>query len=197
MINAHDIVYFDKQVIENNDLPDWVTLSDHVFATVRRAMTDYSETLPIGLRGTARNQRFALEIPTRMVQKVIHPWEITDRESFRQTDIAQFPVYQQFHAAREILSGTKWGVGGSLGFELTTDIPAVKETSDFDLLLYVDTPAGLPLKAIQSHPDFFEQFDTQVITTQGGFSLKEYLRNPEKKILLKTTEGPKLTKEIW
>ena len=116
MINAHDIVCFDKQVIENNDLPDWVTLSDHVFATVRRAMTDYSETLPIGLRGTARNQRFAPEIPTRMVQKVIHPWEITDRESFRQTDIAQFPVYQQFHAAREILSGTKWGVGGSLGF---------------------------------------------------------------------------------
>ncbi len=61
----------------------------------------------------------------------------------------------------------------------------------------MDTPAGLPLKAIQSHPDFFEQFDTQVITTQGGFSLKEYLRNPEKKILLKTTEGQKLTKEIW
>ncbi len=31
MINAHDIVCFDKQVIENNDLPGRVTLSDHVF----------------------------------------------------------------------------------------------------------------------------------------------------------------------
>ena len=71
------------------------------------------------------------------------------------------------------------GIGGSLGFELSTGIPAVKETSDFDLLLYADSPIELPIQAIQSHPAF-EQFDTQVITSKGGFSLKEYLRTPEK-----------------
>ncbi len=65
-----------------------------------------------------------------------------------------YPVYQQFHAARNILSGCKWGIGGSLGFELSTGIPAVKETSDFDLLLYANSPIELPIQVIQSHPAF-------------------------------------------
>jgi phosphoribosyl-dephospho-CoA transferase len=196
MITAHDIVLFDKKEIQQ-ELPEWLVLSQQVYGVVRRAEPSDPEVLPIGLRGAARNQRLALEIPTASVQKVIHPWEIIDRESFRQEEIIHFPAYQQFHAARDILSGYKWGIGGSLGFELTSGIKAVKETSDFDLLLYADSPAGLPLQAIQAHSDFFEQLDTQVITSKGGFSLKEYLRTPEKKILLKTTAGPKLTKEIW
>lgn len=196
MITAHDIVLFDKKEIQQ-ELPEWLILSQQVYGVVRRAEPSDPEVLPIGLRGVTRNQRLALEIPTASVQKVIHPWEIIDRESFREEEIAQFPAYQQFHAARDILSGHKWGIGGSLGFELTSGIKAVKETSDFDLLLYADSPAGLPLQAIQTHSDFFEQLDTQVITSKGGFSLKEYLRTPEKKILLKTTAGPKLTKEIW
>lgn len=39
---------------------------------------------------------------------------------------------------RNILLGCKWGIGGSLGFELLIGILVVKEISDFDLLLYVD-----------------------------------------------------------
>ncbi|EPH97701.1 malonate decarboxylase holo-[acyl-carrier-protein] synthase [Enterococcus faecalis 13-SD-W-01] len=196
MITAHDIVLFDKKEIKE-ELPEWLKLSQQVYGVVRRSEPSDPAFLPIGLRGSARNQRFALEILSDSIQKVIHPWTIIDQESFREKEIASFPAYQQFHAARDILSGYKWGVGGSLGFELASGIQAVKETSDFDLLLYADSPAGLPLQAIQSHSDFFEQFDTQVITSKGGFSLKEYLRTPEKKILLKTTTGPKLTKEIW
>ncbi|WP_458114886.1 malonate decarboxylase holo-ACP synthase [Enterococcus faecium] len=196
MIQAHDIVVFDKKEIKK-ELPEWLKLSQQVYGVVRRAEPADRGVLPIGLRGTARNQRLALEIPSDSVQKVIYPWTIIDRESFREKEVAPFPVYQQFHAARNILSGCKWGIGGSLGFELSTGIPAVKETSDFDLLLYADSPIELPIQAIQSHPAFFEQFDTQVITSKGGFSLKEYLRTPEKKLLLKTTTGPKLTEEIW
>ncbi|WP_165005667.1 MULTISPECIES: malonate decarboxylase holo-ACP synthase [unclassified Enterococcus] len=197
MIQAHDVVIFDKQVIEQQTLPEWLILSEKMYGTVRRALPKDPSQLGIGLRGFARNQRLALEIPMQAVQKVVHPWEIIDQESFRQSEIAQFPVYQQYHVARELLSGYKWGVGGSLGFELTTGIQAVKETSDFDLLIYADSPIGLPNAAIQSHPDFFEQFDTQVITSKGGFALKEYLRLPDKKILLKTAAGPELTREIW
>ncbi|MDU0990319.1 MAG: malonate decarboxylase holo-ACP synthase, partial [Enterococcus faecium] len=186
MIQAHDIVLFDKHEIERFPLPEWVVLTEKMFGTVRRALTDHAEILPIGLRGPARNQRWATEISKHAVKQVIHPWDIIEQESYRQEKIMDYPVYQQFHAARNILSGCKWGIGGSLGFELSTGIPAVKETSDFDLLLYADSPIELPIQAIRSHPAFFEQFDTQVVTRQGGFSLKEYLREPEKKILLKT-----------
>ncbi|MBH8458696.1 hypothetical protein I8R59_29970, partial [Klebsiella pneumoniae] len=139
MIQAHDIVLFDKHEIERFPLPEWVVLTEKMFGTVRRASTDHAEILPIGLRGPARNQRWATEISKHAVKQVIHPWDIIEQESYRQEKIMDYPVYQQFHAARNILSGCKWGIGGSLGFELSTGIPAVKETSDFDLLLYADS----------------------------------------------------------
>lgn len=55
MIQAHDIVLFDKHEIEGFTLPEWVVLTEKMFGTVRRASTDHAEILPIGLRGPARN----------------------------------------------------------------------------------------------------------------------------------------------
>ncbi len=62
MIQAHDIVLFDKHEIEGFTLPEWVVLTEKMFGTVRRASTDHAEILPIGLRGPARNQRWSTEI---------------------------------------------------------------------------------------------------------------------------------------
>lgn len=197
MKSTHDIVRFDREIIQQPALVAQLALTKQVFGVIRRGIASQSDLVPVGLRGVARNQRFALEIPADAIQAVIHPWEITTRESFRVNEVAQFPAYAQYHAARKILSGFKWGVGGSLGFELSSGISAIKPTSDFDLLLYANAPAELPLTVIAANHSFFEQFDTQVITAKGGFALKEYLRTPAKKILLKTDAGPLLTKELW
>lgn len=194
---AHDIVRFNQAAIQQRELVRQLALSKQVFGVIRRALPSQPDLVPIGLRGVARHQRFALEIPITAIQAIVHPWEITARESFRAAEIAQFPVYEQYHVAQKILAGLKWGVGGSLGFELTSRIQAVKPTSDFDLLLYANGPTEIPLAVITKNRLFFEQFDTQVITPKGGFALKEYLRTPDKKILLKTDTGPILTKELW
>ncbi|MGM0123085.1 malonate decarboxylase holo-[acyl-carrier-protein] synthase [Enterococcus sp. AZ194] len=193
-MKAHDIVQFHKKnlLIE---WPEWFEETAPLYATVRRGVAGEGQ-IPVGLRGHERNQRFAFELPTEAVTAVIHPWQLIEKESFRKEEIAQYPVYQAFNQAKELLKETKWGVGGSLGFELATDFPTVKKTSDFDLLIYVTEPADLP-KALQQNPDYFQQVDTQVLTKKGGFALKEYLRNPEKKLLLKTIHGPRLTDELW
>ncbi|KAF1297812.1 malonate decarboxylase holo-[acyl-carrier-protein] synthase [Enterococcus sp. JM4C] len=195
-MDAHDIVQFQKTEALQVDWPDWFCETDPLYATVRRG-TATQNKLPVGLRGKERSQRFAFELPQEAVTAVIHPWQLTEKESFRKTEIAQYPVYLAFQQAKKILKGSKWGVGGSLGFELATGFPTVKETSDFDLLIYTKELADLPLTVIQQNLEYFHQVDTQIITEKGGFALKEYLRNHGKKLLLKTITGPVLTDELW
>jgi phosphoribosyl-dephospho-CoA transferase len=196
-MEAHDIVRFNQAAVLNIDWPDWFQpTTEFVYATVRRDSLK-AGLLPVGLRGKQRNQRFAFELAEELVAEVIHPWSLIEKNSFRHAEILNFSAYQAYLQARTLLSGTKWGVGGSLGFELATNQPTVKETSDFDLLLYAKEPAELPLTAIQQHPEIFQPLDMQVITVKGGFALKEYLQHPDKKILLKTINGPILTNELW
>ena len=193
---AHDIVQF--HMIENMtaEWPLWFEKSTPFYATVRRAVAEKGY-VPVGLRGKERNQRFAFELPLEAIDAVIQPWSLIKKPSFREEEIAHYPAYQAYQQALKILQGVKWGVGGSLGFELATGHPTVKPTSDFDLLIYANEPAELPLAVIQQHIAYFQKVDTQVISLKGGFSLKEYLQNPEKKLLMKTISGPILTDELW
>ena len=194
---AHDIVLIDNQAFADLVLPDWLHQREKMYATVRRGIPQSPQHILVGFRGTKREQRFGTEILSKYVMATIHPWQLIAKESFRQNDIADYPVYRQYREAQQLLSDCKWGVGGSLGFELASDQTAIKVTSDLDLLLYADSATQLPLQLIQDNKVFFNDLDIQVITKKGGFSLKEYLRNPQKKLLLKTDEGPKLTNEIW
>ena len=195
-MNAHDIVQF--HITENMSVtwPEWFEKTTPFYATIRRGRAEKGY-LPVGLRGKERNQRFAFELLLEAVDTVIQPWSLIKKSSFREEEIAHYPVYQAYKQAAEILQGAKWGVGGSLGFELATGRPTVKPTSDFDLLIYANEPAELPLLAIQQHLAYFQQVDTQIISQKGGFSLKEYLKNPSKKLLMKTISGPVLTDELW
>lgn len=194
---AHDIVLIDNQALADLVLPDWLQQREKMYATVRRGIPQSPQHILVGFRGTKREQRFGTEILSKYVMATIHPWQLIAKESFRQKDIADYPVYRQYREAQRLLCDCQWGVGGSLRFELASDQTAIKVTSDLDLLLYADSATQLPLQLIQDNKDFFNNLDIQVITKKGGFSLKEYLRNPQKKLLLKTDEGPKLTNEIW
>lgn len=193
----HDIVKLAPQSFADSQLPAWVKATQLLYGTVRRGTPENKNSVLVGLRGEKRNQRFGCELSKTQILAVSHPWELTDKHSFRQEVVCDYPAYQLYQTARQQLFGCRWGVGGSLGFELATDLAALRPGSDLDLLLYTDTKADLPDTAFQKAPDFFEKVDIQVITAKGGFSLKEYLRAPDKKILLKTNQGPILTRSIW
>ncbi|MFC4771397.1 malonate decarboxylase holo-ACP synthase [Enterococcus hermanniensis] len=197
MICAHDIVLLDKKVLKNIELPGWFAETDRLYATVRRGIPHDAGSILVGLRGKERQQRFGFEATLNKVEEVIHPWELVTKNSFRQAEVAAYPVYHQYREAQLLLKNYHWGVGGSLGFELATQRATIKSSSDLDLLLYADSAAELPMKEIEENMAFFEKLDTQIISQKGGFALKEYLSQPSKKILLKTNKGPKLTTEIW
>lgn len=197
MIRAHDIVLLDKTALKNVELPEWVEETDQLFATVRRGMPLEADSVLVGLRGRERQQRFGFETTLNKVEEVIHPWELVTRNSFREAEVTEYSVYQQYREAQLLLKNHHWGVGGSLGFELATQRATIKPSSDLDLLLYANSAAELPMEIIKENLAFFEKLDTQIISQKGGFALKEFLSQPSKKILLKTNEGPKLTTEIW
>lgn len=198
MLEAHDIVKLKPGCLQATQLPDWLTNRELFYATVRRAVVASSQ-VPIGLRGPNRSQRFGLIIGLDDVEQIIKPYDLCTNLSFRHHEVQAYPAYQKFLDAQNIFAKTaiKWGVGGSLAYELASNEPTIKLTSDFDLLIYCQTLNDFPLTLINTYSAFFNDLDTQVITPKGGFALKEYLRTPNKKILLKTIQGPLLTTEIW
>jgi phosphoribosyl-dephospho-CoA transferase len=92
-----------------------------------------------------------------------------------------------------------WGPGGSAGYELASGIPAVRDGSDLDLILFVPkkldmTEAQDLWRIISSAPG---KVDALVETPFCGFSLQEFVTALPRKILLRTSDGRILGSNPW
>ena len=92
-----------------------------------------------------------------------------------------------------------WGPGGSVGYELASGIPAVRDGSDLDFILFV--PRQLETTEVQdlwrmisSAPG---KVDVLVETSLCGFSLKEFATTSQRKILLRTSDGRIFGSNPW
>jgi phosphoribosyl-dephospho-CoA transferase len=90
-----------------------------------------------------------------------------------------------------------WGITGSTGYAIATDIPVLHADSDLDLLIRAPQPLTHDeLRQWQAQVETLPcRADTQVETPFGAFALNEWLR--EGRVLLKTTTGPRLTNTPW
>ncbi len=90
-----------------------------------------------------------------------------------------------------------WGVTGSTGYALATEIPVLHAASDLDLLIRASQP--LDREALLEWQTRVAQLpcraDTQVETPYGAFALNEWLRDG--RALLKTSRGARLTATPW
>ncbi|PLM84650.1 phosphoribosyl-dephospho-CoA transferase, partial [Klebsiella variicola] len=90
-----------------------------------------------------------------------------------------------------------WGVTGSTGYALATEIPVLHAASDLDLL--IRAPQPLDREALREWQARVAQLpcraDTQVETPYGAFALNEWLRDG--RALLKTSHGARLTATPW
>lgn len=90
-----------------------------------------------------------------------------------------------------------WGVTGSTGYALATEIPVLHAASDLDLL--IRAPQPLDREALLEWQTRVAQLpcraDTQVETPYGAFALNEWLRDG--RALLKTSRGARLTATPW
>jgi phosphoribosyl-dephospho-CoA transferase len=92
-----------------------------------------------------------------------------------------------------------WGPGGSVGYELASGIPAVRDDSDLDFILFAPrrleiTEAQDLWRMISSAPG---KVDALVETRFCGFSLEEFVTTSHRQILLRTSEGRILGSNPW
>ncbi|WP_369789490.1 malonate decarboxylase holo-ACP synthase [Rouxiella sp. WC2420] len=198
---AHDLVWSKQRpfAAEGQVLPDWVASGwqTHLPLVVRRDIHN-SDCLPVGVRGISRSQRAAAWIDPAEVSRIVTPESLVADANrlLRSTFVSQQPVQ-----ALITLIGLRlpwvWGVTGSCGYALATDIPVMHADSDLDLLIRCDTA-----QPREEFSDFYRQLtllpcraDVQINTPQGGFSLSEWLRGGS--VLLKTACGPRLVDNPW
>ncbi|MGQ3378864.1 malonate decarboxylase holo-ACP synthase [Priestia endophytica] len=195
-LKPHDLIKLsslrDGFLAEENELPQWAqhSLQASPYVVVRRAPFR-GEYIPVGVRGKKRSERFGLYISKSVISKVISPIQL--QESFPSKERQHLKAFQTLKQVRELLqTEERWGLGGSVGFELATGVQTVKETSDVDVILYKEDVVNIKKarEFLAYLDDLQSRVDISVETKFGSFSLMEYCS--KESFLLKTIEGPKL-----
>lgn len=158
--------------------------------------------VPVGVRGVKREQRFAGYISIKIVaaENLITPdalihgtWDVLSKS--RQ----ELPAIKALPKIVPIMKEYKWGIGGSVGFELASRQATAKNSSDLDLILYEKKHLSREVASVllKKLNQFGVHADLQVVHGQKGFSLEEFVNNTSKTILVKTANGPKLSRDPW
>jgi len=201
-IKPHDLLYVNyTDLILEEKLPDWVNqnrLTD--WAVVRRDQMN-DDLIPVGLREKNRNERFACWVKQADIIKVVTPYDLIAENYLQQVSEKrqrEFEIFKTFKLLGNYLSNYKWGVGGSLGYELASQRPAIKQTSDIDVLIESNHPLTPSQKQelLSICKNMSNRMDIQIITPFGGCSLLELCQN-NTHVLLKTISGPMLVENPW
>ena len=171
IMRVHDLLEIDAQAFieASPSAPGWVVESLHAapFVVVRRA-PQVQGLVAVGVRGEARNQRWAGACVPSSIRSVLTPVELMSRAqlavaiapSARQilADSGQpgrhpapVPLQSRFDTVPALRSLTlladnptwsslphTWGPGGSVGFELATGRSTASLQSDLDLVIYAN-----------------------------------------------------------
>ena len=193
-MNAHDLLWGMTPMHLPADAPIWVNEAIQAGhpVVVRRAIAEPG-SVPVGVRGRLREQRFAAVMPVAAVQRRVTPYALRGVLSAR-----DLPALRALAALRPALANEDWGVTGSAGFELATGIEALHEQSDLDLLLRTPQPltrgAAEDLLAILDTAPC--SVDLQLQTPFGAVALREWAGG-SRRVLLKTASGAHLVLDPW
>lgn len=178
--------------------PDWVAtaLRAAPWVVVRRASASVGR-VAVGVRGKARAQRFAMQVPDIAITDLLAPEDLTARVASLNRDL---PAARALRSLPALLDETAlpWGPTGSVGYELATGLPTVNAGSDVDLLL---RPARLPTRAklTDLHAALGRlpaRVDCQIETNAGAVALSELVSGAPQ-LLLRTPTGPRLIPAPW
>lgn len=202
MFQPHDLLCLQPGAELQTDvpLPDWArdVLSAMHPVVVRRGMRSPA-SIPVGLRGATRGQRFAAQADAAQVLRVIKPESLTQAVLSLPEARRQLPALLMLrHLQQELCLEQVWGPAGSVGFELASGLPVVKPGSDLDIV--VRAPAPVSRGEAQAMCSLFAnslcRCDVSLDTPCGGVSLLEWARGDDK-VLLKTDRGPRLVDDPW
>jgi phosphoribosyl-dephospho-CoA transferase len=155
--------------------------------------------IPVGVRGAQRHERCAGFTGLSEVLEIRRPDQLRlllAEDSRRALQAFRTLSYLESHLAGLDMS---WGPGGSVGYELASGIPAVRDDSDLDFILFAPTKLDIAdsqelWRMISSAPG---KVDALVETPFCGFSLEEFATTSPRKILLRTSDGRILGSNPW
>jgi phosphoribosyl-dephospho-CoA transferase len=202
-VRTHDLLEIDPErfLSLHASVPEWAAevLQRVPFLVVRRGLVS-GQAIPVGVRGTERNQRWAAECSPALVKSITTPPQLLKRSvpMFRADSV---PAFGSLLLLKDRWTDfdRPWGPGGSIGFELATGSRVAKPESDLDIVIYADehitTDEAKSLCALAS--GLPAAVDIRVETRTCGFSLKEYASRGLAPILLRTPCGVKLASVSW
>ena len=195
-LQAHDLLWGMRCDFLDSNAPVWVkaTIAQEQPVVVRRATTD-STVVAVGIRGTARHQRYATQMPVSAITKQLKP------EALSNVDLDGFPhLMNQLQMIQNILNQKHWiwGYTGSVAFELATGIQTVTENSDIDLLIRTEEflTKDEAKQLLQQLEQTELKLDVQLQTPKGGVALKEWASSTGK-VLLKLNDSAVLANNPW
>ncbi|MBN3758527.1 malonate decarboxylase holo-ACP synthase [Paraburkholderia sp. Tr-20389] len=198
---AHDILRV-RRLEAFDEEPAWVrdAFARAPFVVVRRAQAA-AGFVAVGVRGTARNERYGTWTRIEDIDAVFRPEALLSLRSDRPV-LPAFVALDALRRDTSCLASFTWGPTGSTGFELATGTPAVTSTSDLDLLIRMPNrlthddasriQAWLDAHAAQAGV----RIDAQLETPAGGVALAEYASR-KSRVMARQASGPQLVADPW
>jgi|ERR1700722_4119028 len=155
--------------------------------------------IPVGVRGAQRHERCAGFTRLSEVIEIRRPDQL--RLTLANDARRALQAFRTLSYLESQLAGLNmsWGPGGSVGYELASGIPAVRDSSDLDFILFAPekldmTDAQDLWRTISRAPG---KVDALVETSFCGFSLEEFVTTSPGKILLRSNDGRILGSNPW
>ncbi len=180
--------------------PAWAhaALTRTPFVVVRHAPSE-AGTIPVGVRGHARNERFGFHLARETIARRVTPEQLVSERAWTYSSAA-FPAIVQLPFVEAALSptGYAWGPAGSVAFELATGCPTVTSDSDLDLIVRLPERVS-PDEIARLHASLRSavvRIDVRV-EVPGGFASLSELAAARPTVLLRTAAGPRMVRDPW
>lgn len=193
---AHDLLWGMTPAQLPVDAPAWVveSLNAGQPVVVRRAVSP-ADQIAVGVRGRSREQRYAASMMIAAITRRVMPEELCHVQIDR--DLPALDALAQLRPALDAC-GWVWGVSGSAGFELASEVAALHHGSDLDLILR--TPQSLAREQARDLVALFDAapcaVDMQLQTPFGAVALREWA-GASPRVLLKNAIEACLVTDPW
>lgn len=194
----HDLLWLSESNALEGVSEEWVASQwrPQLPVVVRRDVNTDAR-IPVGVRGMRRDQRAAGWVNAAKIKRVVSPESLASRELLMKSPFVSMPPVQGAIQLALREWPWIWGITGSVGYALATEVPVLHADSDLDLI--IRCPERVEREALLEWQQVIGQLlcraDTQIETPLGAFALAEWLRDG--RVLLKTSSGPHLVTDPW
>jgi len=194
----HDLLWLSESNALEGVSEEWVASQWRpALPVVVRRDVKHEGRIPVGVRGMRRDQRAAGWVNAAKIKRVVSPESLAARELLVKSPFVSMPPVQGAIQLALREWPWVWGITGSVGYALATEVPVLHADSDLDLIIRCPEPVEhkLLLEWQQVIGQLLCRADTQIETPQGAFALAEWLRDG--RVLLKASSGPQLVSDPW